>query len=128
MRNNPQILVIDDEKDVCDIFKKALTQEGYTVLTALDGLSGLKTVKEKKPDIVLLDLKMPKMDGIEVLRHIKKIDKNIVVIIITGYGTMDTARVAMKLGAFDYITKLIDIDYVNAVFLSSFFQTMEKIP
>ena len=72
-------------------------------------------IEEKKPDIILLDLKMPKMDGIEVLRHIKKIDKNIVVIIITGYGTMDTARMAMKFGAFDYITKPIELKHVKAV-------------
>lgn len=115
MKSKPQILVIDDEKDVCNIFEKSLTQEGYTVFTALDGASGLKIIKEKKPDIVLLDLKMPRMDGIEVLRNIKKIDKNIVVIIITGYGTMDSARMAMRLGAFDYITKPIDLEYVNAV-------------
>lgn len=115
MRKNPQILVIDDEKEVCHLFRKTLTLEGYTVFTALDGISGLKIVKEKKPDIVLLDLKMPKMDGIEVLRHIKKFDKNIVVIVITGYGTMDTARMAMKLGAFDYITKPINLEYIKAV-------------
>lgn len=115
MRKKPQILVIDDEKDICTVLKKALTLDGYTVFTALDGVSGLKIVKEKRPDITLLDLKMPKMDGIEVLRHIKKIDKNIVVVIITGYGTMATARMAMKLGAFDYITKPIDLEYVKAV-------------
>jgi DNA-binding NtrC family response regulator len=115
MRKKPQILVIDDEKDVCSFFKKALTPEGYDVLTALNGVDGLKIVKEKKPDIVLLDLKMPKMDGIEVLQHIKKVDKNIIVIVITGYGTMDTARMAMKFGAFDYITKPIDLEYVKAV-------------
>lgn len=115
MRKKPQILVIDDEKDICNVLKKVLTLDGYTVFTALDGVSGLKIVKEKRPDIILLDLKMPKMDGIEVLRHIKKIDKNIVVVIITGYGTMDTARMAMKLGAFDYITKPIDLEYVKAV-------------
>ncbi len=115
MRNKAQILVIDDEKDLIHLFEKALTHEGYTVLTALDGISGLKIVKEKKPDIVLLDLKMPKMDGIEVLRHIKKIDKNIVVIIITGYGTMDSARMAMKFGAFDYVTKPTDLEYLKAI-------------
>ncbi|MFP4082827.1 MAG: sigma-54-dependent transcriptional regulator [Candidatus Aminicenantes bacterium] len=115
MRNKPQILVIDDEKDIGQFFKKVLSQEGYTVLTALDGISGLQAVEEKKPDIVLLDLKMPKMDGIEVLRRIKKIDKNTVVIIITGYGTMDSARMAMKFGAFDYITKPIELEHVKAV-------------
>lgn len=115
MRKKPQILVIDDEKDICYYFEKALTPEGYDVFTALDGVDGLKIVKEKKPDIVLLDLKMPKMEGIEVLQHIKKVDKNIIVIVITGYGTMDTARMAMKFGAFDYITKPIDLKYVKAV-------------
>lgn len=115
MKDKPKILVIDDDKDVGYIFKKALAMEGYSVLTALDGVSGLRIVKEKKPDIVLLDLKMSKMNGIEVLRRIKKIDENIVVIIITGYGTMDTARTAMKFGAFDYITKPIDLEHVNAV-------------
>lgn len=115
MRSKPKILVIDDEKDVGNIFKKALALEGYTVLTALDGVNGLRIIKEKKPDIILLDLKLPKMDGIEVLRRIKKIDENIVVVIITGYGTMDTARRAMKFGAFDYITKPIDLEHVNAV-------------
>jgi len=115
MKNIPQILVIDDEKDVGLFFKKALTYEGYTVYTALDGVEGLQIVKEKKPDIVLLDLKMPKMDGIEVLQKIKKIDKNLIVIVITAYGTMETARMAMKFGAFDYITKPIDLEYVKEV-------------
>ena len=93
MKNSARILVIDDEKEVCDIFKKALNHEGYEVFTAVDGLSGLEIMKEKKPDIILLDLRMPKMDGIEVLQRIKKIDKNTVVIIITGYGSMDSARI-----------------------------------
>ena len=115
MRKETQILVIDDEKDICDLFKKALTDEGYSVFTALDGISGLDIVRKSRPDVVLLDLKMPKMDGIEALQEIKKIDKNIVIIVITGFGTMDTARMAMKFGAFDYITKPLDLEYVKAV-------------
>lgn len=115
MRDKPQVLVIDDEKDICNLFEEALTPEGYEVFTALDGESGLKIIGEKKPDIVLLDLKLPKMNGIEVLRRIKRIDKNIVVIIITAYGTMDTARMAMKIGSYDYITKPFDLNYVKAV-------------
>lgn len=115
MSGKPLILIIDDEKDVCALLGNILTSEGYMVLTALDGMSGLKIAEEKKPDIVLLDLKMPKMDGLEVLRCIKRIDKNIVVIIMTGYGTIDTARIAMKLDAFDYITKPFDLNYVKAV-------------
>ena len=115
MKNIPQILIIDDEKDIGLYFKKVLAPEGYTVYTALDGIEGLQIVKEKNPDIVLLDLKMPKMDGIEVLQKIKKIDKNLIVIVITAYGTMETARMAMKFGAFDYITKPVDLEYVKAV-------------
>lgn len=115
MKGKASILVIDDEKGICDFFKKVLTKEGYKVLAALSGQSGLTIVKREKPDMVLLDLKMPGMDGIEVLREIKKIDKNIVVIILTAYGTMETARVAMRLGAFDYLTKPFDLEYVKAV-------------
>lgn len=115
MRDKPQILVIDDEEDVCGFLKKVLMLEGYIVFTALEGVSGLKIVEENKPNIVLLDLKMPHMDGIEILRRIKRIDKNIVVVMITAYGTMDTARMAMKLGAFDYITKPFDLSYVKTV-------------
>jgi len=115
MKTIPQILIIDDEKDIGLYFKKVLAPEGYTVYTALDGVEGLQIVKEKNPDIVLLDLKMPKMDGIEVLQKIKKIDKNLIVIVITAYGTMETARMAMKFGAFDYITKPVDLEYVKAV-------------
>lgn len=127
MKNSARILVIDDEKEVCDIFKKALTQEGYEIFTALDGVSGLEIVKDRKPDIVLLDLKMPKMDGIKVLQQIKKIDKNTVVIIITGYGSMDSARMAMRLGAFDYITKPIDLNYVKAVIKDGLKLTLQAI-
>ena len=125
MRDKSQILVIDDERGVCALFKRFLTPEGYIVLTALDGMSGLKIVEEKKPDMVLLDLKMPKMDGIEILRRIKKIDKNIVVIIITAYGTMDTARMAMKLGAYDYITKPFHLDHVKAVIKDGLKSTLQ---
>lgn len=127
MKNSARILVVDDEKDVCDIFKKTLTHEGYDVFTALDGESGIEIVKEKNPDIVLLDLKMPKMGGIEVLQRIKEIDKNTVVIIITGYGSMDSARMAMRLGAFDYITKPIDLNYVKAVVKDGLKMTLQAI-
>lgn len=127
MKNSARILVVDDEKDVCDIFKKTLTQEGYDVFTALDGESGIEIVKEKKPDIVLLDLNMPKMGGIEVLQRIKEIDKNTVVIIITGYGSMDSARMAMRWGAFDYITKPIDLNYVKAVVKDGIKMTLHAI-
>lgn len=115
MARKIQILVVDDEKGVCDLFKKLLTKEGYDVSTALSGEACLKAMKKKEPDLVLLDLKMPGMDGIEVLRRIKKINNNIVVIIVTAYGGIKSAREAMMLGAYDYITKPFDIDHVKAL-------------
>ncbi len=115
MAKNPCIQVIDDEVDICSFLKDLLTPEGYTVHTASDPKKGLQMTEKLRPDLVLLDLKMPEMSGIEVLRRIKKIDETIAVVIITGFGTMDTARAAMRLDAFDYITKPFDLAHVKAV-------------
>lgn len=112
---NAKVLVVDDEKGICDFFQKVLPQEGYEVSVASDGEKGLDVVKKEKPMVVLLDIRMPGMDGVEVLREIKKIDKNIVVIIITAYSTMRTARETMRLGAYDYITKPFNLDYIKAL-------------
>jgi len=111
----PRVLVVDDERGILDFFKKVLAKEGYRVSTARNGQTGLKKVRKSKPDIILLDLKMPSMDGVELLGRIQRIDKRIVVIMITAFGTMQTARQAMQLGAFDYITKPFDLEYVKAL-------------
>ena len=110
-----KILVVDDNKETCDILTKTFAEEGYQMFSALSGRLALDTVKKKKPELVLLDIKMPKMDGIEVLKRIKKIDKDLVVVMITGYGALDTAKEAMTLGAYDYITKPFDLDFIKAV-------------
>lgn len=110
-----RVLVIDDERGILDFFKKALTGEGYRVLTARDGPTGLKKIGKAKPDILLLDLKMPKMDGVELLDRIRRIDKKLVIIMITAFGSMQTAREAMRLGAFDYITKPFDLEHVKGL-------------
>lgn len=115
MKRKPIILVVDDEEVVLELFHKILKKEEYTVLAANNGKHALEIVERKRPDLVVLDLKMPGMNGIEILRQIKKIDKNIEVIMITGYGTMKTARIAMRLGAYDYITKPFDINYIKAL-------------
>ena len=111
----PRILVIDDEVEICNFLKDLLTTEGYTVFTASDPLKGLQMTEKLRPDLVLLDLMMPQMSGIEVLRRIKKIDGTIAVTIITGFGSMDTARAAMRLEAFDYVTKPFDLAHVKAL-------------
>lgn len=100
-----RILVIDDEDIVRTSCSRALVPEGYEVKAAKNGLEGLKMIGDEKFDLVLTDLKMPDMDGIEVLKRIKEGWPEIEVIIITGYQTVDTAVKSIKLGAFDYIEK-----------------------
>jgi DNA-binding response OmpR family regulator len=115
MVEDPTILVIDDEVEICGFLKDLLTAEGYTVITASDPQEGLEKVEQLRPDLVLLDLKMPKMNGVEVLRRSKRLHATIPVIIMTGYGTMESAMAAMRLGAFDYITKPFDLPHLKAL-------------
>ncbi len=103
--NKGRVLVVDDEDIVRTSCSRALSPEGYEVKLAKNGYDGLKMIEEDKFDIVLTDLKMPDMDGIEVLRRIKEEWPDVEVIIITGYQTVDTAVKSIKLGAFDYIEK-----------------------
>ncbi|MDP2929267.1 MAG: response regulator [Candidatus Omnitrophota bacterium] len=103
--NKTKILVIDDEKDLCFLFKKILTPEGYTVFTAGNGYDGIKINQKSDPDIILLDLKMPGIDGIETLRRIRKKDSGVIVIIITGYGDAETIREAEDLNVYEYMSK-----------------------
>ncbi len=111
-----KILVIDDEDIVRTSCSRALAPSDFDVKLAKNGLEGLKIMGEDKIDVVLTDLKMPDMDGIEVLRKIKKEWPEVEVIIITGYQTVDTAVKSIKLGAFDYIEKPFTPDaLINAV-------------
>ena len=100
-----KVLIIDDEKDLCFLFEKILTPEGYTVLTAHNGYDGIKINQKSDPDIILLDLKMPGIGGIETLRRIRKKDPDVIVIIITGYGDAETIRDAAELNVYEYMAK-----------------------
>jgi DNA-binding NtrC family response regulator len=104
------ILLIDDEKIQRHMVAGFLEKQGYTVLQAADGPEGIGIVRDRQVDIVLSDYKMPKMTGIEALEEIKKINPGIAVILITAYGTVDTAVSAMKKGASDFITKPINLE------------------
>lgn len=110
-----KILVVDDEQGILDFFKKALGKEGYEVITCLNGIEALEKVRKEKPDLVILDVKMPGIDGIETLKRIKWLNKKAIVIMLTAYGTLDSAKEALKLGAQDYITKPFKLDYVKEV-------------
>ncbi len=107
------ILVVDDEFSVRDSLYNWFKAEGYRVDTAENGMEALKKLQEGPWDIALVDIKMPGMDGMELQRHIKKIDNTIIVIIVTAYATVDTAVDAMKEGAFDYLSKPVDPDKLS---------------
>ncbi|NLI80927.1 MAG: response regulator [Deltaproteobacteria bacterium] len=106
---NINVLVVDDEEPFAVNLSKLLTRRGYTTATAENGLTALRMIGENPFDVVLLDLKMPGLGGIETLREIKKKRPEIQVIILTGHGTVDSAMDGISLGAFDYAMKPITI-------------------
>jgi len=109
------ILVIDDEQAMRDSCRQALTKDGYLTETAEDGDSGLQKIKQIKPDLVLVDLKMPGMSGMELLEKIHDIDPNIVSVVITGYATIESAVDAMKRDAYDFLPKPFTPDQLRIV-------------
>jgi DNA-binding NtrC family response regulator len=106
-------LVIDDDEEVCDIFCDLLKRAGLHVISAKDGMEGLKAFETENPDITLLDLNMPGMHGMDVLRELKQKDPEAPVIVITGYGDVATAVEALKLGAYDFLLKPFKPDYLK---------------
>lgn len=112
MEATPTILVVDDERELCAILKKTLSREGYRVLTATSGLAALKIIKKEKVNLLLVDLKMPRMDGLEFLKRAKKGKCAVTTIMLTAYGSLSSAREAMGLGVCDYLTKPFDLKEV----------------
>ena len=106
------ILVVDDEESICQSLKAILSDEGYQVLVAGSGEEAVKIVEEEMPQLVLLDIWLPGMDGLETLKAIKKINPEVLVIIMSGHGTIETAVRATKLGAFDFIEKPLSLDKI----------------
>jgi len=110
-----KILVADDEKNMLWALTNVLSKQGFKTFTARDGEEAIHQFKKHLPDVVLLDLKMPKKNGIEVLKKIKKINDSIPVIMITAHGNIETAIEAMKLGAFDYVQKPFEMEEINVL-------------
>ncbi len=106
------ILIIDDEKDIRTALTGILEDEGYQVLNAESGVEGIECALQELPDLVLLDIWMPGMDGLEVLERLKRQIPQVTVIMISGHGTIDTAVRATKLGAFDFIEKPLSLEKV----------------
>lgn len=109
------VLVVDDEKNTRDGLKSALEEDGYKVLTAESGVTAKKIIKDKSPNVVLTDLKMPGIDGMKLLNYTRKISPEMAIILITGYGNIETAVRAIKNGAYDFITKPINLDKISAI-------------
>jgi len=112
---NPGILIVDDEPAVRNALREWFRKDGFDADSAGDGHEALKMMADRSWDIFLLDVKMPKMDGIELQRRIMEIEPHAVVIMITAYASVDTAVEALKHGAFDYLTKPIDPDDLSRI-------------
>jgi CheY-like chemotaxis protein len=109
----PRVLVVDDEPDAIELLREWLTGKGYEVLAARSGAEALELVKAERPHCILLDVRMPGMDGLEALRRIREIDREVGVIMVTAVNEEETGRHALALGAFDYITKPLDFAYLE---------------
>ena len=113
--NKGRIVVIDDEVNAATALETLLREDGYEVAKAHDGLAGLALIEKQEPDIVLTDLRMPELDGIQLLTRLKQIRPECMVIVMTAYGTVKTAVKAMKLGAEDYVPKPIDMEELEVI-------------
>jgi DNA-binding NtrC family response regulator len=104
-----KILIIDDEEVIRELLGSSLKKKGFDVLTATDGIDGIAKAKAFNPELVLCDILMPGLSGIEVLKEIKQYNQAIIVIMLTGFGTMDSAIECLRLGAYDHIGKPFEL-------------------
>ncbi len=112
MNDHNCVLIIDDDIKLCHVLSIVINKAGYTTYTANDGRAGIEMFHKESPAVVVLDLRMSGMDGIEVLKQIKKISSETPVIIITAYSRVQSAVEAIKLGAYDYLSKPFDNDEI----------------
>ena len=101
----PRILVVDDEKHICAAIAALVKGEGFKALVAQDGNTALKMIRSEGPDLILVDIKMPEMDGMEVMRQAKDLDPDLPVVMITAFAEIHGAVKAIKAGAHDYLSK-----------------------
>lgn len=115
MGNEGQIIIIEDDERMLNLLSKVLKKEGYAVVPCLDGITGLKKLEENTFDLAITDLRMPKMDGMEVLKSIKDVSPDTYVIVMTAFSSVDSAVKAMKRGAYDYISKPFKMDEMTMI-------------
>ncbi|MBI4685701.1 MAG: response regulator [Nitrospirae bacterium] len=121
-----KVLLVDDEVEFVDTLAQRLRMRELHVDTVYDGEQALSFIKRIEPDVIVLDLKMPGLHGIEVLREIKKMSPQIQVIILTGHGTEKDSEEAKKLGGFDFLRKPADIDLLVAKIKEAFAEKIER--
>jgi two-component system response regulator (stage 0 sporulation protein F) len=105
-----KVLIVDDQNGIRVLLMEVFSNEGYNTFQASNGKLALEIVRKESPDLVLLDMKIPGMDGLDILKHIKQIDVSIKVIMMTAYGELDMIKEATDLGALMHFTKPFDID------------------
>ena len=110
-----QVLIVDDEPNLRKILSAQLTRDGYDAMMAEDGEQGLALLKDHHIDLVITDLKMPKVDGMTLLKRALELEPDLPIVVVTAHGTIDTAVEALKLGAFDFVTKPFDKDEVRQI-------------
>ncbi|MFC1480223.1 response regulator [Candidatus Omnitrophota bacterium] len=108
-----RILVIDDEVEICGLLKTFLTGQGYEVITATSAQEGIEKLESEKPKVILLDIRMPGMDGVEAIKRIREVDKHVGIIMATAVMDEKVAQETVKLGASDYIIKPFDLEYLK---------------
>lgn len=114
-KREPRILVVDDDKMLTDNLVEFLTKLGYQVFPVYNGKEGFAKFEQEDFQVVITDLKMPEMDGMELLEEMKKLDSDVIVIILTGFGTIESAVKAIKGGAYDYIAKPLKFEEIEIV-------------
>ena len=108
-----RLLVIDDNPKVAWMLRQGLGEEDYEIITALDGKAGIQKMIEEQPGVIILDIKLPGMDGMEVLERIRSINHRVEIVMLSGYGETKQIVRAMKLGASDFISKPFDVEEVE---------------
>src|SRR5271166_3436821 len=111
----PTLLIVEDEAKMRRLLELNLAEEGYTVLTAADAEAGLNILRQEKIDLIVTDLKLPGMNGLEFLQAVKRTNATLPVVVMTAYGTVETAVEAMKAGASDYVLKPFSLSEMRMV-------------
>ncbi len=122
--NKHRILVVDDEIDICEFLADFFVAKGYETDCALGGEEALRKVEENPPAVILLDIRMPDIDGMEVLRRVRESNPQVGVIMVTGVHDESIGREALKLGAVDFVMKPINLEYLETSVLAKIVSTL----